>query len=196
MDLNTLSKEQQQYLVLGIIVAVALVGGIGYGVKFGFSAISAAKVELQDLVDKNAKAKNTLSKTDKIASDYTNAKAELEKIVARVPPLKNYFSWAAEIVYTQARVAGVEVDAIDELTDVAAVAERKQDDTKALELDAYSLRITAHGNYQQIIEFLALLEKSTPLVRLTGVDIGSGGNPEKHDVQVFLQWPFGLGSGE
>ena len=62
----------------------------------------------------------------------------------------------------------------------------------AIKLEAYSLRITARGGFENVKAFLARLEEDQPAARITGVDIRSGSEPQIHDIQIFIQWPFNL----
>lgn len=52
--------------------------------------------------------------------------------------------------------------------------------------------MTAHGGYEALKQFLGLIEKDHPLARVIGVDISTGTDPEIHDMQLVIQWPFNL----
>ncbi|MCF7847920.1 MAG: hypothetical protein K9M45_03640 [Kiritimatiellales bacterium] len=197
MKLNALSKEQKQYLFLGMVVVAAMLAGIVFGIKVSLASISVAKMELQDLCAKIDSAQTTLKDHDVVTRNFTQSIAEMKVHVASSPPVKNYFSWAAELVYSQARAAGIDVDAIDELANTApasVVADGENSDgdseVKPVELESYSLRVAAHGSYEKLVELLKLLENRNPLVRITGVDMSTGKSPLKHDIQIFLQWPL------
>ena len=113
-------------------------------------------------------------------------------ILKNIPPNRNYYSWATEIIYAKARLAGLEIDAVDEQTGARGSFNEEEED--AIKLEPYSLRITARSGFDDLKNFLELIEKDHPLARVTGVDISTGTTPEVHDIQLFIQWPANLRS--
>jgi len=191
MSLLDLSKEKQQHLILGIIVAIALVILIVFGIKVSLSSISKARVELQDLTGKIKVAETSLSKTQRDDAAFRETIEELTVHLVNLPPDRNYYSWATEIIYAKARGVHFEIDAVDEISTAAtAYASRKKG---KVELESYSLRITAHGGYDNVKRFIQQIACDHPLVRVTGIEISKGAKPDVHDVQLFIEWPFNLG---
>lgn len=189
MSLSELTKEQKQYIVLGIFVGAALIVLMVFVVKISFSSITTAKVELDDVASKIARAESTLKDREQVTIDFAATKRMLSEHIAATPPMKNYYSWATEIIYSRAREANLEVDAVDELE--SASRPPIKDDEVVLEV--YTLRISAQGSYEAISRFLGRLEQDQELMRISGVDIRTGKTPESHIAQVFAQWPFNLG---
>jgi len=190
MNLLDLSKEQKQYLVLGVIVAIVLAILIIFGIKVSLSSISEARLELQDLAAKIETAEESLSKSQQGDAEFRATIAELTAHLANIPPDRNYYSWATEIIYIEARMVHFEIDAVDEIIIAAPVDNSKEQDQ--VKLESYSLRITARGGYENIKRFLQQITRNHPLVRVTGIEISSGSTPEIHDVQLFIEWPFDL----
>ena len=190
MSLLDLSKEQKQHLILGVIVAIALVILIVFGIKVSLSSISKARVELQDLTGKIKAAEKSLSKTQRDDAAFRETIEELTAHLANLPPDRNYYSWATEIIYAKARGVHFEIDAVDEISTATAYASKKKG---KVELESYSLRITAHGGYDNVKRFLQQIARDHPLVRVTGIEISKGSKPDVHDVQLFIEWPFNLG---
>lgn len=189
MSFSDLSKEQKQYIAIGAISVVALVAIVVFGIKFSLSSITESKRELGDLSRKIEEADRALSKQEQARIEFAETLRNLKSILENTPPIRNYYSWVTEIIYGQARLAGLEIDAINEQNRVAAPSAGKDESVK---LESYSLRITAHGGFGSIRGFLEQIEEDQPLARVVGVDISSGSNPEIHDVQLFIQWPFGM----
>jgi hypothetical protein len=191
MSLDSLTKEQKQYLVLGLIVAVALMVLVVFGIKVSLSSISEAKLELLELKGKIKIADRALEKRQKVSEDFHKTINALKGHMDDIPPDRNYYSWATEIIYDEARLTQLEIDAIDEMNIAAPPKENAEE--KTIQLSSYSLRINAHGAYESVRHFLEQLRKEHPLVRVSGFEISSGSSPEIHDVQLFIQWPFNLG---
>ena len=192
MSLSDLTKEQKQYVILGVIVAAAVIVLIVFGVKISLASITEAQNELDDLTKKIESADRSLSKKAEVLAEFDASSGELRAIIESIPPERNYYSWASEIIYAKARLAGLEINAIDEQTDAAGALKDASD--KKVNLESYSLRITSHGGFENVVRFLEQIEKDYPLVRTTNIDISTGSEPDSHDVQLFIQWPFNLSS--
>lgn len=191
MSFSDLSKEKKQYLALGGIVAVILIVLSVFGIKVSLSSISEAKLELQDLTEKIEKAEKSVALSHREKPEFCSTVEELKLHLSNIPPDRNYYSWATEIIYAEAREINLDIDAIDEINVVSAPEQSSESDK--VELESYSLRITAHGGYDCVKQFLKRVADNHPLVRVTGFEISSGREPEIHDVQLFIEWPFNLG---
>lgn len=191
MTLATLPKEQKQYLVLGLLVTVVLVVLSAFGIKISLSSIAQAKAELQEIAGKIDTADRSLAKGKATGERYLQTASELRQMLANVPPSRNYYSWATEIIYSQARSAELEIEAIDELA-FARTDTGKKDKAAAdaVRLESYALRISAHGGYRNLKGFLFLMETEHPMARIIGIDINSGSRPDVQDIQLLVQWPF------
>jgi len=189
VSFSDLTKSQKQYLVLGGIVAVGLVLLVVFGIRLSLSSIRTAKGELEEVSRKVEKADRSLARRVRTEKELAETSVKLSELLENLPPERNYFSWATEVIYSVARASELEIDAIDEQSGASKVKGKK---ASAIKLDSYSLRITARGGFLNVKAFLALLEQEQPLARITGADISSGSNPEIHDIQIFVQWPFNL----
>lgn len=191
MNLLDLSKEQKQRLVLGAIAFIAIAVLIVFGIKVSLSSISEARLELHGLTEKIETAEQAVSKSQHDAAAFSSTTEQLRAHLANIPPDRNYYSWATEIIYKEARSIQFEIDAIDEIRSAAPIKNPKAKDDVVLE--SYSLRITAHGGYESVKGFLERMAGNHPLVRVTGIEISTGAQPDVHDVQLFIEWPFNMG---
>jgi chorismate mutase len=190
MNLKNLSKGQKQYIALGAIAAVGLMTLIGFGIKVSLSSIKNSRQELNDLTDRIESADRSLSRQGQVRQEFAETMGTLKEHLQDAPPNRNYYSWATEVIHAVARSAHLEIDAIDEQS--SRVPSSKGEDDKTLKLESYSLRISARGEYGALKRFLELIEKDHPLARVVAVDISKGPDPEIHDMQVVVQWPFNL----
>jgi hypothetical protein len=191
MNLSTLTKEQKQYMMLGAIVLAGLVILVVFGIRVSLSSISKARLELLELTGKIESAEKSVARSDRSNPEFSASIETLQACLADVPPDRNYYSWATEIIYRESRLVGFEIDAVDEII-VPAPAEDKQEKS-GVELESYALRITAHGGYENVKQFLNRFAVNHPLVRVTGIEISKSTQPDVHDVQLFIEWPFNLG---
>ena len=191
MNITDLIKEKKQYVILGGVVAVVLVLLIVFGVRISLSSLGVAKGELEDLTGKIEGADRSLAKRYQSKEEFVETSAELRGHLQYFPPKRNYYSWATEIIYSTARLANLEIDAIDEQAG-SKKTNTEGKDAGGINMESYSLRITSRGGYINIKAFLEQIEEHQPLARVTGVDICTGANADIHDVQLFIQWPFNL----
>jgi hypothetical protein len=191
MNLSKLNKEQKQYMVLGAIVAAALIVLAVFGIRFSLSSISKARLELVELTGKIDQAEKSVARSEQSNPDFLSSIEKLRECLNDIPPERNYYSWATEIIYRESRLVGFEIDAVDE-TVVPSPPEQKTEKS-GVEMESYALRITAHGGYENIKQFLNRFAVNHPLVRVTGIEISRSADPETHDVQLFIEWPYNLG---
>lgn len=192
MSLKDFSKEQKQYVALGLLAAAILVILIVLGIRFSMATIATAKEELDDLTAKISSANQALSRGRQTSEEYVETVVEMKEYLKNAPPERNYYSWATQVIYSKARLADLEIDSIDEIS----MPQRQRsgpEDAAAISFESYSLRISAHGGYENTKYFLNLLRQDYPLVRFSGVEISSGQSRDEHDVQLFMQWPCNFG---
>ncbi|MDZ8119390.1 hypothetical protein [Pontiella agarivorans] len=189
IDFSNLSKEQKQYLLLGIFGIAA----VGYGLFIGLSkvggSLSDTKNELEDLNAKIDRTERELGQRSKTLRDFEQTITVLESHLDNLPPEENYYAWATEIIYSKGRSAGLQVESVDEVVTDSSTAKNMKD---PVYFETYSLRILARGDYAATKAFINDIEKNHPLVRFTGIDISRGRDPEKHAVQLSVQWPHKL----
>jgi hypothetical protein len=189
MTLAALSKEQKQYMVLGVLAVVAVVALAVFGIKGSLFSIAVAKGELQEIADKIETADRALAKSKQTSKEFIQTSSDLKLLLKTLPPSRNYYSWATEIIYSLARSTELDIDAIDELA-VVRSTEANQKEAPGLRLETYTLRITARSGYRNARRFLALIEEEHPLARVIGMEISSGSKPDTHNIQLTIQWLF------
>jgi len=193
MTLKNFSKEQKQYAVLGLLAVAILVILVALGVRFSMGTISVAKDELYELTTKIDSAEQALSKSQKTSEEYAETIDKLRKYLRNAPPERNCYSWATEVIYSKSRLANLEIDSIEELSYTQLRQSSPKGRDSKVSFESYSVRISAHGGYENTKYFLHLFEQDYPLVRFSGLEISSGNKPDVHDIQLYMQWPYNFG---
>ena len=117
MKWETLTKEQKQYVFLGGVVAIALIYVL-YTVLSGLLTSGegdAAAVDLETLESEVEAAERTLRKERPIMQEYEEVLAYLNEVRGFFPNEDNRYSWVTELIYTQGRNYGIEVESISEM---------------------------------------------------------------------------------
>jgi len=190
MNLKEFSKEQKQYIIFGVLGLILVVSLAAFAVHINLSSVSQAKAELLDLKGKIERADSALSKDREISEEYARTAILLKEYLKNLPPERNYYAWATEFLYRMGRMTGMDIDSVDEMAELQA---RGAADNKEVGFQAYSLRIRGRGGYANIKAFVRKISEEHPLIRLTGVEISTGREPDVHEVQLYVQWPFSLG---
>ena len=193
MILKNLSKEQKQYAVLGLLAIAILVILMALGIRFSMGTISVAKEELDGLTANIESAEQALSKSQQTSAEYVKTVGMLKEYLTNAPPERNCYSWATEVIYSKSRLANLEIDSIDELSIAQLRKPSPKDGNSTISFESYSVRITAHGGYENTKYFIKLFEQDYPLVRFSGLEISVGKTPDAHDIQLYMQWPYNFG---
>ena len=152
MSFTGLTKEQRLYLVLGGVVALILVVLIVFGVTVSLSSIGEAKLEMADLISKIESAEQSLDKHGYTKEKLAETSDELRGHLQNIPPKRNYYSWATEIIYATAHLADLEIDGIDEQNGVTTNGAGVQED-KTNKLESYSSRLRAKVDARNVQKF-------------------------------------------
>ena len=185
MDFSNLSKEQRDRLILMVMGGVLLIGGIGYGLKSIFTISSRVEKENEVLEEKISRAERMIGRQKRLLENTKEISAELQAYVREAPPEKSYYSWASELLYALAKKTAFKIDRIEKQ------GEQTESKSNALKI-SLSFKIVAQGEYETCLNFLKMMEKEYPLVRVVSIDINSGANKEIHNVNIVIQWPSNL----
>lgn len=185
MKWETLSKEQKQYVVLGGLVAAALVYVL-YTVLSSVLAPSEkenGKVDLEKLEAEVDAAERMLKKERAIMQEYEQSLAYLEEVRPYFPTEDNRYSWVTELIYTQGRNIGIEVESISELG-------RQEIPGTVPPFSRYAVQLNLRCRYDRLIEFVKHFETDNPMLRVTQLTIANNEkDPVNHSVKMVMEWP-------
>lgn len=186
MQFSDLTKAQRQYLASGALGLLIMLGG-GWIIGKVSAVVDKSREELASLESKISVADQNIRHSARMKKKLSEIVEELDKKIAQTPPDLNNYSWTTELMYPLGRASRLEIDSISELRDSS-----KLPGGANVVVGAYAIRITAQGSYASVVGFIDELERNHPMVRVTGVEIRSAGEPAKHQVQLFVQWPCQL----
>ena len=137
-----------------------------------------AEMEIAQMAKDSVANRETVSEIKEITDKYV-----------LLPRLGNYRLGATESIEQHALAAGVELDAVREIG-MSEIPKGTDDKFDHL-LRAYTVRVTVHCPYTNLVGFLAGLEQSNPLLNIPDVTIAGQpqADPENHLVNFSVQWP-------
>ena len=182
MNLNDLTKEQKQYIVLGVLaISILLVLG-GVAIKNSLASITAAKTELEQLSLNLENAKNTLMRQKRMNQEYEPSKQQILKYLTKELPKRNRYIEADNIICSIAKEN--QLRATTKPTPLQQ--ENASPSTSAME--CYALRIDAQGSYDSVRSFVQAIHSEFPLARISKIDISAGRSETEHKVLIQIQW--------
>jgi len=190
MDFSSLSKQQKDRLMLTIMLSVLILVGIGYGVSYGLSLGKDFEAKNEKLADTIRRAERTVKRRRSVKKKLEEATKKLNLYLKESPPPKSYYAWATELIYAMGEECKFKIDAIDKLDHSKLNPQEMK--KKQISLKVSSLKIRASSEYSTTIYFLEKLEKKYPLARIVSVSITAASDPEIHNVEIVVQWPFNL----
>jgi len=185
MDFSNLSKQQKDRLILIVMVTVLLVVGIGYGIKSVFAISTRVKNENEILEGKISRAERMIGQQKRFLKNAQEISAELKTYIKEAPHEEKYRSWASDLIKVLAKKAMFKIDPIE----IQGGATKNKEDTLNI---GTSFKIMAHSEYETCLNFLKMMEKEYPLVRVVSIEINPGTDVEIHEISIVIQWPSNL----
>lgn len=191
MKLSEMSKEQKQYVVLGLIVGcTTLFAAFQFVVIPAAGRWSRARSDLSTLQADLDDAERIIKGEEKLIALRVESDADLARSLSQyLPAANNPLSWATQNLYRQAREVGVELQSISE-TNARGVMDKLADDG-VRSFQSYAVRLAVECTYQDVKAFVAALESENPYVTITGLSIDAKSDrPLHHSVVIDVEWPM------
>lgn len=186
INFSQLTKEQKQYVFLGVVVLAIFVWLGVLGAKEVLSSMTSIDTELAEVDGKLKDALRKEAEYKQVSQDYLPTVQQTMKYLVQDLPDRNRLTEIQTKIYLLEK--GTEFSVVDikeiELAPLGGSAGRG-----VLTLNSYALQINAKGSYESVLQFLAALYKEFPLVRVVCVNIKSQPqDPEQHLVEIQVQW--------
>ena len=194
IDFASMNKEQKQLAFLGALVgATVLYAGVVFGLMPMLDGWQNAKEELAVLEEKLDRADRLVRRTQSLRQELT----ESQKVLLRtsqeyVPENENTLAWVTRRVYQKGRDLGVDIEAVVPSSSGFQLATLdRAKGTYDRYFDFYAVRITTNCGFAKALEFVSALEASNPYLVVGGLVLSANQNePERHSVQIDVQWPL------
>lgn len=200
MKLPENRKERVQVFVLiGIGAALALYALVQLLVAPYTAARQKLNAVQGDLDRRLETARRELLYAPAVKEEYAAVTADIDRIMAANvlrPILGSYTVVVTETIETAARVAGIEVNEIQEV----GTRELPSSKTSIQAVEAfksYAVQVSGDGSYEQVRAFLDKIESDNPFLCVTEVRItGRSDKPEQHRVNIRVEWPIEAASAD
>jgi hypothetical protein len=112
-----------------------------------------------------------------------------------IPPSKNTFVWATELMTSYCRQNGVEIEAINEVAVATPSWDKapeagKPPPTRRRYFMPYQVKVDFNCSYRQLKNLLAAIEADNRFASVASLSIAANDStPEKHRMSMILEWP-------
>lgn len=190
MAWKELSKDQKQKFILGLLGAVTVL----YAVKTLFldNVVQRSQFASESVEDVRAKLADYHSRLEPgsaaLAQQVLKVRENMVNITSKnLPPQGGEFAWAASKVYELQQQFKLDITKED-----VGVLLRTSAGGPLLKQSAfvpYTVKTTFEGSFAETVGFLHGLEQKYPYATLSRMNFTAGSTPEKHAVEIILQWP-------
>jgi len=193
MNLNwsTMKKEQRQALVL---VVMWVIGGVFALYQFVlvpyFRTRGESSGEIEELQSQIIKAQVAMDDEAKVHAEFDEITGKLKASVGQyIVPVENPLSWATEKIYESARIVGVDVQSVSDVSQISMGWKKLVEGGRAFR--PYIVRIEAESTYAELLSLIGALEMKNPFVVITGLTMtAQDQDPVRHKVSLVVEWPM------
>lgn len=197
LNFSKLTKEQKQVVFLvGMVGCGALYAMVNFGILPMIAGWKESRAKLGELTTKLAEADRLVGSSHEMREELSRLEKELKESVAQfVPDGENTLAWVTRRVYQKGRDLGLDIEAVTPSTSGLQLANLDRTSNKLDRFfDFYSVRVTTSCSYVEALQFVDALEQENPYLVVSGLVVSTvNGSPERHSVQVDLQWPIWAG---
>lgn len=189
IDLKQLTKQQQQYILLGIIGAVILTVLFATVFKKDKKATATAgkPQQIEELNKKIETAKNAIRTLQNKKTTCGEMPEFFDQCIRNIPPHNNPYAWATEYVYSR-KLEGLEIDSVEQVTRPVINPDG---------LSSYCVRIIGKSSFETMHRFIRILEEGNPMIRIRKISVSAGSDPTMQQIQIEIEWPlFALPEGD
>ena len=190
MNFSAMTKEQKQYVFLGV-----LVGGIAlYSlVTFVLAPIKKnwqeSRSKIKELAAQLDEAERLVKSRKKLMASLNESQEKMKTTIPGfLPDIANPLSWATLTMYAHARKVGMDIQSVAEIGAPAILVNQASNDERLF--GAYAVRIETVCSFKVLKEFLQAIENSNPYVCVSALSISAKrDDPETHTVHISIEWP-------
>ena len=190
-DWKNLRKEQKQAAILiGMWIFGSLFALYQFLLLPFLQTHGAPGDELDKLHSDIQKAEVAMDEESRLRTDYAEGMRSLQEASERyIVPMDNPLSWVTERIYASARLVGVDVQSVAEMTGTSAVWDNMIKTGRAFR--PYAVRVSADCSYEEVLALVRVLEEGNPYICVSGVLVaGVEQRVEKHSIGLTVEWPM------
>ena len=181
MNFSKLSKEKRTNLILVVVITLALLGGLGFGlVKYQYENIRRLANRKALAVRKLQQMQDAVKNSARIEADLTEARQTLAQLESDVAPSGDLYSWVIGMV--RAFKAPYKVE-IPQFSQIGPVTEMTM--LPGFPYKQASMTVAGKAHFHDLGRFLADFENRFPHIRIVNLGLDVDATPQEAEMLAF-----------
>ncbi len=182
MNFSKLSKEKRNNLILVVLITLAALGGLGFGlVKYQYENLTRLATRKATATRKLQQMEDAVKNSARIESDLAEAKQQLTQLESDVGPSGDLYSWVIGTVRTfKAPYKEVE---IPQFSQIGPLSEMTM--LPGFPYKQASMTVAGKAHYHDLGRFLADFENRFPHIRILNLGLDVDSSPQEPEMLAF-----------
>jgi hypothetical protein len=181
MNLSKLSKEKRTNLILVVVITLALLGGLGFGlIKYQYENLRRLANRKATATRKLRQMEDAVKNATRIESDLAEAKQMLGQLESDVGPSGDLYSWVIGTVRTFKAPYKVEIPQFSQIGPITEMTMLPNFPYKQS-----SMTVAGKAHFHDLGRFLADFENRFPHIRILNLGLDVDSTPQESEMLAF-----------
>jgi len=182
MNFSKLPKEKRNNLILVIVITLAALGGIGFGlIKYQYQRLDQLAERKVNAQRKFAQMEDAVKNSARIETDLAQARQTLSQLETDIAPSGDLYSWVISALRSfKAPYREVEIPQYSQIgptTDMPMLP--------GFPYKQASMTVAGKAHFHDLGRFLADFENRFPHIRMLNLGLDVDGNPHDPELLAF-----------
>lgn len=182
MNFSKLTKEKRNNLILVIVITLAALGGIGFGlIKYQYQRLDQLAERKVNAQRKFAQMEDAVRNSARIETDLAQARQTLSQLETDIAPSGDLYSWVISALRSfKAPYREVEIPQYSQIgptTDMPMLP--------GFPYKQASMTVAGKAHFHDLGRFLADFENRFPHIRILNLGLDVDGNPHDPELLAF-----------
>jgi Tfp pilus assembly protein PilO len=181
MNFSKLPKEKRNNLILVVVITVAVLGGLGFGlIKYQHENLDRLAIRKATATRKLEQMEDAVKNSARIESDLAEAKQTLSQLESDIAPSGDLYSWVIGTV--RAFKAPYKVE-IPQFSQIGPITEMTM--LPSFPYKQASMTVAGKAHYHELGRFLADFENRFPHIRILNLGLDVDSTPQESEMLAF-----------
>jgi hypothetical protein len=181
MNFSKLPKEKRNNLILVVVVTLAVLGGLGFGlIKYQYENLTRLAIRKAMATRKLQQMEDAVKNSARIESDLAEARQTLTQLESDVGPSGDLYSWVIGTVRTFKAPYKVE---IPQFSQIGPITEMTM--LPSFPYKQASMTVAGKAHYHDLGRFLADFENRFPHIRILNLGLDVDSTPQESEMLAF-----------
>jgi Tfp pilus assembly protein PilO len=181
MNFSKLSKEKRNNFILVVVITLAALGGLGFGlIKYQYANLERLAERKVNAERKFTQMEDAAKNATRIESDLADARQTLSQLESDVAPAGDIYSWVIGTLRSFKAPYKVEIPQYSQIGPTTEMTMLPNFPYKQA-----SMTVAGKAHYHDLGRFLADFENRFPHIRILNLGLDVDGNPQEVEMLAF-----------